>query len=156
MLRRINLSAAIIVLVCFFLPWVQVSCAGANDTLSGLNLARHDDALLWLIPLSMCAVLVLGLLRARRESSKGYAITSAICGVVVLVLLNRERGQVQNESGLMAAQLTGWFWLAFISAIALVVTALGLVLRRQRAPATGHKMKAATSSPRRRSPKHNQ
>ena len=49
-MRRINLSAAIIVLVCFFLPWVQMSCAGAKATSSGLNLARHDDALLWLIP----------------------------------------------------------------------------------------------------------
>lgn len=133
-MRRINLSAAIIVLVCFFLPWVQVSCAGTKDTLSGLNLARNGDALLWLIPLVMCAVLVLGLLRARRESSKVFSITSAACGLVVLFLLNRERGHVQNQSGLFAAQLTGWFWLAFISAIAIVVTAVALVLRKGRAP----------------------
>jgi threonine/homoserine efflux transporter RhtA len=134
MLRRINLSAAVIVLVCFFLPWVQVSCAGAKETMSGLNLARNGDAFLLLIPLLMGAVLVLGLLRAHRESSKVFAVTSAICGAVVLLLLNRERGQVQDESGLIAAQLTGWFWLAFISAGAIVVTALALVLRRERAP----------------------
>ena len=133
-MRRINLSAAIIVLVCFFLPWVQVSCAGAKDTLSGLDLARHDDALLWLIPLMMCAVLVFGLLRVRRASPQIFGLLSAVCGVVVLFLLNRERGRVQSESGLIAAQLTGWFWLAFISAIAIVATALALVLRRQRAP----------------------
>ena len=77
-------------------------------------------------------MLVLGLLRARQESSKVFSITSAICGVVVLFLLNRERGRVQNESGLFAAQLTGWFWLAFISAIAIVVTAVALVLRKGR------------------------
>lgn len=134
MLRRINLSAAVIVLVCFFLPWVQVSCAGARETLSGLNLARNGDAFLLLIPLLMGAVLVLGLLRSRRENSKVFSVTSAICGAVVLLLLNRERGQVQDESGLIAAQLTGWFWLAFISAGAIVVTALALVLRRERAP----------------------
>jgi nitrate/nitrite transporter NarK len=133
-MRRINLSAAIIVLVCFFLPWVHVSCVGATATSSGLNLARHDDALLWLIPLLLCAVLVLGLLHARRESWKVYAITSAICGVIVVILMNRQRSQVQNQSGLITAQLTGWFWLAFIAAIAMVVTALALLLRRQRAP----------------------
>ena len=133
-MKRINLSAAIIVLVCFFLPWVQVSCAGAEATSSGLNLARHDDALLWLIPLLICAVLVVGLLHARRESSKVYGITSAICGVIVVLLMNRQRSHVQDQSGLITAQLTGWFWLAFIAAIAVVVTALALLLRRQRAP----------------------
>src|ERR1043165_3812395 len=50
MLRRINLSAALIVLICFFLPWEQVSCGGAKDTLSGFDLARHDQFTLWLLP----------------------------------------------------------------------------------------------------------
>ncbi len=134
LLKRINLSAAIIVLVCFFLPWVQVSCAGAQATSSGLNLARHDDALLWLVPLLMSAVLVLGFLHARRESSRVYALTSAICGVVVVLLMNRQRSHAQDQTGLIAAQLTGWFWLAFIAAIAIVVTGLALLLKRQRAP----------------------
>ena len=133
-MRRINLSAAIIVVVCFFLPWVQVSCGGASATSSGLNLALHDDALLWLVPLSMGAVLVLGLLHARRESSKVYWITSAISGIVVVLVMNRQRSQAQDQSGLVTAQLTGWFWLAFIAAMVMVVTALALLLRRQRAP----------------------
>ena len=133
-MRRINLSAAIIVVICFFLPWVQVSCGGASATSSGSNLALHDDALLWLVPLSMGAVIVLGFLHARRESLKVYSIVSAISGVVVVLLMNRQRSHVQNQSGLITAQLTGWFWLAFIAAIAIVVTALALLLQRQRAP----------------------
>ena len=133
-MRRINLSGAIIVLVCFFLPWVQVSCAGAIATSSGLNLARHDDALLWLIPLLMCAVLVFGLLRFRRASPQLLGVLSTVCGIIVVFLMNRERSRVQADSGLIAAQLTGWFWLSFIAAIAIVVTALGLILRKQRAP----------------------
>lgn len=133
-MRRINLSAAIIVLVCFFLPWVQSSCAGAKATSSGLNLARHDDPLLWLIPLMMCAVLVFGLIRLRRANPQIFGLLSAVGGIVVVFLMNRERARVQSESGLITAQLTGWFWLAFISAIAIVVTALAIVLRRQRAP----------------------
>lgn len=132
-MRRINLSAAAIVLVCFFLPWVQVSCAGAKDTLSGLNLARNDDPLLWLIPLAMCAVLIFGLLRVRRASPQIFGLLSALGGVVVLLLMNRERGRVQHDSGLIAAQLTGWFWLAFISAVMTVATAIGTLFRRTEA-----------------------
>lgn len=132
--RRINLSAAIIVLVCFFLPWVQVSCAGARDTLTGLNLARNNDTLLWLIPLLMFAVLVMGLLRARKEKPQAQAIVSVVCGAAVVYLMNRERMRVQDESNLISAQLTGWFWLGFLATVAVVVTAVPLWLQRQRAP----------------------
>jgi disulfide bond formation protein DsbB len=134
MLRRINLSAALIVLVCFFLPWIQVSCAGAKDTLTGLNLARNDHALLWLIPLLMLAVLVLGLLHARNEKPKGLAIVSVISGGVTIYLMNRERMRVYDESSLISAQLTGWFWLGLIAAVLIVITAIALLLQRERAP----------------------
>ena len=134
MLRRINLSGAIIVLVCFFLPWVQVSCAGASDSLSGLDLARDDDALLWLIPLLMCAVLVLVLLRRRAASPHLLGLLSTFAGAIVVFLMNRERTRAHNESGLIAAQLTGWFWLGFFAAVAVVVTGIAILLRRQRAP----------------------
>lgn len=133
-MRRLNLSGAIIVLVCFFLPWVQVSCAGARDTLTGLGLARNDHTLLWLIPLSMAAVLVLGLLHARKERPHGLAILSAISGAVSVVLMNRERMRVHDESNLISAQLTGWFWLGLIAAVVVVVTAVAMLLLRKRAP----------------------
>src|SRR5436190_14694622 len=101
MLSRINLSAAIIVLVCFFLPWVQVSCAGAKDTLSGLDLARQDDALLWLVPLLLCAVLVFVLLRMRAARPQLLGVLSTACGLIVVVLMNRERMRAHDESGLI-------------------------------------------------------
>jgi hypothetical protein len=134
MLRRINLSAAIIVLVCFFLPWVQVSCAGAQDSLSGLDLARQDDALLWLIPLMICGVLVFILMRMRAASSQLLGLLSTFGGLVVIFLMNRERTRAHNSSGLIATQLTGWFWLGFFAAMAVVVTGIAMLLRRQRAP----------------------
>ena len=133
-MRRINLSAALIVLVCFFLPWVQVSCAGARETLTGLDLARNGHTLLWLIPLLMLAVLVLGLLHARKEKPQGLAIVSALCGGVTIYLMNRERMRVRDEANLISAQLTGWFWLAFLAAVLIVITAVALLLQRQRAP----------------------
>ena len=134
MLRRINLSAAIIVLVCFFLPWVQVSCAGAHDTLSGLGLARQDDALLWLIPLAMCAVLVFVLLRVRPARPQLLGVLSTISGAIVVFLMNLERTRAHNSSGFIAPQLTGWFWLGFIAAFAVVVTGIAILLRKPRAP----------------------
>jgi hypothetical protein len=134
MLRRINLSAAIIVLVCFFLPWVQVSCAGAQDTLSGWALARQDEPLLWLVPLSMCAVLIFVLLRMRAARPQLLGVLSTATGLIVVFLMNRERMRAHDGSGLVAAQLTGWFWLGFFAAIVVVVSGIAILLRRQRAP----------------------
>jgi len=134
MLRRINLSTAIIVLVCFFLPWVQVSCAGAKDTLSGLDLARQDDLLLWLIPLLMCALIVLVLLRVRPARPQLLGLLSTFSGVVIIVAMNRERTRAHDESGLIAAQLTGWFWLGFIAAGVVAITGIAILLRRSPEP----------------------
>ncbi len=130
MLRRINLSAAIIVLVCFFLPWVQVSCAGAADTLSGFNLARQDDMLLWLVPLSMFALVVLALVRMRPVRPQYLGVLSTLAGGVVIFLMNRERTRAHDTSALIAAQLTGWFWLGFIAAFVIVITGIAIMLQR--------------------------
>ena len=121
MLRKINISATAIVLICFFLPWEQVSCGGASGTLSGMDLARHDSALLWLIPLLAAAVLVIGLLRRAGEKQQPFAIVSAVAGAVSLFLMNDQRTKIKHAAGIIAAQLTGWCWLAFFSAVAEVV-----------------------------------
>ena len=134
MLRRINLSAAIIVLVCFFLPWVQISCAGAKDSLSGLGLARQDNVLLWLVPLLMCAVLVFVLLRVRPARPQLLGLLSTLSGAIVVLLMNRERLRAHEATGLIAAQLTGWFWLGLIAAVVIVVTGIAILLRKPRAP----------------------
>src|SRR2546421_8407949 len=134
MLRRINLSAVLIVLVCFFLPWEQVSCGGAKDTLSGLDLARHDHALLGLVPVVMLAVVVVALLWRRREKPQLFAIVSAAAGGVSAVLMNDERSRVNDASAMISVRLTGWFWLAFISSLAIVITAVPMLAKKQRGP----------------------
>src|SRR5262245_6310291 len=132
MFRKINLSVTAIVLICFFLPWEQLSCGGRSDSLTGFDLARHDSILLWLIPLLAAAVLILGLLRRAGEKQQPFAIFSAIAGGVTLFLMNDQRRKVSESAGLIAAQLTGWFWLAFFSAGAMIVTGIGMLLRRNR------------------------
>src|SRR2546423_13092727 len=134
MLRRINISLALIVLICFFLPWVQVSCGGAKDTLSGLDLARHDQTSLWLVPLSMLFILVFVVLRRRNEKPFVASIISIVCSGLTVYLMNDQRMRVQDESGIVSAQLTGWFWLGFISSLAMLITAIGMLPERQRAP----------------------
>jgi hypothetical protein len=90
--------------------------------------------LLWLIPLLMLALLVLGLLHARRERPRGFAIVSALSGITTIFLMNRERVRVHDDAGLISAQLTGWFWLGLIAAVLIAITAVALLLQRQRAP----------------------
>jgi cytochrome b subunit of formate dehydrogenase len=44
--------------------------------------------------------------------------------------MNREREHAYGIAGLVTPQLTGWFWLAFISAATIVVTGIILLLKR--------------------------
>ncbi len=131
-LRQINLSAAAIVLICFFLPWVQVSCGGEKDSLSGFDLARQNEKLLWLIPVLMIALLALGLARFRERQL--FSLLSLVSGLLSAYLINHEHVKADRWSGLIAAQVTGWFWLALLSSIGIVASALMLLFKRTRAP----------------------
>jgi hypothetical protein len=42
--------------------------------------------------------------------------------------------RVRDTSGIIAAQLTGWFWLSFLSAVAIIASGIGLLFRRSREP----------------------
>jgi hypothetical protein len=74
------------------------------------------------------------LLRQRREKPTALAIAGVISGGATIYLMNRERIRVQDQANLVSAQLTGWFWLGFIAAVLIVITAVALLLQRQRAP----------------------
>ena len=133
-LRQINTSATIIVLVCFFLPWIQVSCAGSKDTMSGLDLARDGHGLLWFVPVLVVALILSAIVGIRREQNNIFALASALCGLLAAYLMNRERLRVHDESGLISAQLTGWFWLGFLWTLTAVISGITILLKRQRSP----------------------
>ena len=132
--KRITTTAAIIVLICFFLPWIQVSCGGTRDTASGVDLARGGSGTLWLIPLLMLVVLLIGFKtwNERRELS---ALISLVSGIVSAYLMNRER--LRFEDGFIPVGVTGWFWLGFGSSIAIVVVAVARILRLQKPTRSG-------------------
>src|SRR5205823_15088029 len=99
--------------------------------IGGLDLARNGHGLLWFVPLLMAALVLSTILRVRQESNRALALASIVCGLITLYLMNRERLRVHDESGLISAQLTGWFRLGFISTFAVVVSGIMLVTRRR-------------------------
>jgi asparagine N-glycosylation enzyme membrane subunit Stt3 len=127
--RRITTTAALIVLICFFMPWVQVSCGGTRDTASGVDLARGGSGALWLIPLLMLVVLFLGI-KAWNERRELSAFVNLVSGLISAYLMNRER--LRFEDGFIPVGVTGWFWLGFGSSVAIVVLAALRILRRQK------------------------
>jgi hypothetical protein len=132
--RRVTLSAASFVLICFFLPWVQVSCAGVRDTASGFDLARHGERALWLVPLSMLIVILLGIVGVWKKRAAIFALASTISGALSAYLMNRQRLDADQLSGLIGAHVTGWFWLGFASSLAVAASALIFWLRRPKSP----------------------
>jgi hypothetical protein len=130
--RRVTTSMALIALICFFLPWVQLSCGTSENRLSGVDLARDGNSELWLIPLLMLALLFLGMARGWKERRELSALVGLVAGLVSAYLMNRERVRAEDTSGLIAVGLTGWFWLGLGSTIALVIVSVFRFLKRPR------------------------
>lgn len=128
--RRTTISVALIALICFFLPWVQLSCGKSESRLSGVDLARDGHSALWLIPFLMLVVLVLATARAWDDKREISALIGLIAGLVGAYLMNRERVRAEETSGLVAVGLTGWFWLGIGALIAVsIVSALRFLKR---------------------------
>jgi hypothetical protein len=98
----VALAAALIVLVCFFFPWVEFNLLLASANISGFQLASGNGPAgasfagipsLWLIPLSMVGVLVVvGVGLAAQASASQFKAIAAIAvigagGLSVLVIL---------------------------------------------------------------------
>lgn len=132
--RRVTLSAAVFVLICFFLPWVQISCAGLRDSESGFDLARGGDRALWLVPLLMLAVILLGFMRALKQRASAFALVSMISGLVSAYMMDRERTDAEQASGIIGAHVTGWFWLGFVASLGVAASAVMFYLKRSKSP----------------------
>ena len=126
-------SLAVIVLICFFLPWVQLSCGTTENRLSGVDLARGGHVELYLIPFLMLGVLFLSIARVWKDRREVSAIVGLIAGLISTYLMNRERVRAEDTSGLIAVGLTGWFWLGLGSTIGLVIVSALRFLKRPRA-----------------------
>lgn len=130
--KRATTSLALIVLICFFLPWVQLSCGTSENRLSGVDLARDGHSALYLIPILMLAVLFLGIARAWQDRREVSAIVVLVASLVSAYLMNRERVRAADTSGLIAVGLTGWFWLGLGSTIGLLILSVLRFIKRPR------------------------
>jgi len=127
---KVSISAALIVLICFFLPWLQVSCGASRETLTGVDLARQGHNGLWLIPILMLAVILLNSARKLREQRTVATLTSFVAGLVSAYLMNRERLRAEDSSGLLQINLTVWFWLGLLASIAIIAAGALQFLKR--------------------------
>jgi|SRR5687768_16458469 hypothetical protein len=134
--RRATTTAALIVLICFFLPWIQVSCGATKDTASGIDLARDGSGALWLIPLLMLALLFFAL-RVWKERRELSTLVSLVSGLVSAYLMNRERLKFEDSSGLLRVGVSGWFWLGLGSAVVIVLLAAVRIFKLRRPAGTG-------------------
>jgi hypothetical protein len=132
---RVTLSAAGFVLICFFLPWLQVSCLALRDSASGFELARRGHQVLWLIPLFMLSILLTGLVRIIWDQRPAiFALISIVGGGLAAYLMYREHISNGQLAGVVAAQMTVWFWLGILSSLVIAVTALLFYAIRSRPP----------------------
>jgi len=133
--RTINLSLAAFVLVCFFLPWVELSCLGVRDSVSGYDLARSGDRLLWLVPMLMLCIIGLALSHTIREKWPGItAVVMTVGGSISAYVMFHERSSTNSSPRLIATQWTLFFWLGFLACVAIVIGGFAFYVRRSRSP----------------------
>jgi hypothetical protein len=132
---KISLSLAAFVLLCFFLPWVELSCMGLRDSVSGYDLARSGDNLLWLVPLFMLIIVTVATRRRVREKTPiVLAISMTVGGSLSAYLMYRERSSTNGSPKLVATQWTVFFWLGFLACICLVADGIVFYSKRSRGP----------------------
>ncbi len=133
--RKTSVSLAAFVLICFFLPWVELSCLGIRDSVSGYDLARAGDRLLWIVPIVMLAILILGLARAIWEKAPMIlALAMTLGGSISAYLMYRERATTNDSPRLVAAQWSLFFWLGFLACLCMVVGGFVFYVKRSRSP----------------------
>ncbi len=141
----ISLSAAIIGVICFFLPWVQVSCVGMRKTVNGVQIAG-DMGLgeVWLVLLAMLAAVAFAVIQLvnRNNALLNRLLSLATIGTGLLPLLivlfeyvrfSNEISRVKNSDPYGFGRLVGgaiensvsYEFGAYLAIIAALVVALG-------------------------------
>ncbi len=103
--HKFSLSGGILVIICFFLPWVLVSCGGASVRLSGIQIAAGSSIgegyyatkipgrpVIFLVFLAALGALALGYMAWKRGALQtnldGYGLIAL--GVIALLILLME------------------------------------------------------------------
>jgi hypothetical protein len=145
--RTLTLQGALLALICFFLPWVTVSCGERTSTLSGVKMAfggtvqtnqgpeqRDPDVfmlLLFLFGISLLLLVVFAWMR--HVQSRGLSIALiVISGLSLLILMLRYLNQQTDTSGDVPIYVTyhAGFWGTVIGyVLALIGGVLDLITK---------------------------
>ena len=130
--RRLVLIAASLTLICFFLPWVRASFGGSNDPVSGLDRARDDHPLLWLVPAISLLVLTLGALRIFwQRAAMLFALSGTSGGFIIAYLMYVERAN-DTRGAIIPVEWTVWYWLGLIASLVIAAAAFVFYARQTR------------------------
>ncbi|HEY0323115.1 MAG TPA: hypothetical protein VGC66_19315 [Pyrinomonadaceae bacterium] len=105
-----------------------------KDSESGFELARGGERALWLVPLLMLVLILLGLMRAWKQRASLFALVSMVSGLLSAYLMDRERADAEQASGIIGAHVTGWFWFGFVASLGVAASAVMLYLKRSKSP----------------------
>jgi hypothetical protein len=145
--QMIAIGAALLVLLCFFFPWIELNLLLASTNLSGFQLAAGNGPAganfagvpsLFLVPLSMIGVLVIaaicfaGQSSATQLKSVAAILLLAAGGLSTLVILyqyfNLNQQFNQNIMGMIAQKMFSYSFGAHASLFGSVVVAGGGLL----------------------------
>lgn|SRR5215471_11576496 len=108
---------------------------GFRDSVSGYDLARSGDNLLWIVPVLMLVILILTTLRSLREKLPiVLAFSMTVGGSLSAYLMYRERSSTNDSPRLVATQWTVFFWLGFLACLFLVAAGIVSYSKRSRSP----------------------
>jgi uncharacterized membrane protein len=91
-LQWLTPSTAAFALVCFFMPWVEVSCSAfgsrvVGKSASGADIARFDESL-WLLPILAIVILVLFFaFKSQGKLSKARPLVGVAAGIGLLFMI---------------------------------------------------------------------
>lgn len=152
---RISVSAAILIGIAFFLPWITVSCSGVSETASGFDLATGvsvDEAsavggeseswpYLWVVPLGALVTLYAAYQRSSSGDSVAARATtkliyyvaggaSLLAHVVFYFDLRSDISEAEEMSaGMIQVSYESGWWLSLLASIAIIAVAAYLVDR---------------------------
>lgn len=101
-------AGAIIVVVCFFLPWVEVRAMVKKISGSGFSFAQ-EEMLLWMVPLFAFIIFVLFQFLRKKESLLGLKIGVIIFATLgILMMIMTYLSIEQKLSSFLVKQITSY------------------------------------------------
>lgn len=126
--KFISPSGALLAVVCFFMPWIKISCMDKTQYFSGAELARdHGQHIFWLLlacAIVMLLVFAVGFYKRRLDLAKPIVLVCAVSGLVILLFKYLDSGKgIKTDMGVIRPEDLG-----LSVSFGMVGTAIGFVV----------------------------